>query len=128
MLRDISPTTWNAPGNAQISLNLLATAMGFGDVPLDVWASAYSPTNLQTFSLSSGFNAITVPDTTNCRFLILIAPRGNTVSWTLKGITGDTGLEQNPNGFAVLSFDGSAPASVGVTTGGAIPGFIAIWI
>jgi hypothetical protein len=126
-IRDLSPTVWASPGTAQISLNAILTALGFDTVPLDVFVSNYSPSQLQTINLSSGFNEITVPDTTNQRGLFLFAPRGNTGTWTVKGITGDTGLEQNPNGFFATTFDGSAPATIGVTTGGAITGFLALW-
>ena len=125
-VRDLSPTQWTSPGTARVSLNAILTAEGFDALPFDIWISSYSPSNDTTVNLSSGFNALTSPDTTNVRFFCLIPPRGNSTSITLKGVTGDTGLGINPNGFIFLA-PVSGIASVGITTGSAINGCRVIW-
>lgn len=127
-VRDLSPPVWVAPSSARVSISALITALGPSTLPLDEWISNYSPGQSQVVNLSNGFNALTVPDTTNVRFLILTPPRGNIVAWTVKGLTGDQGLEQHPNGVFMTSFDGTAFATVGITTGGAIAGFQVTWL
>ncbi len=125
-VRDISPTSYNAPGTARVSLNAILTAMGAEPLPFDVWISNYSPNNDNYINLASGFQALTSPDTTNVRFFCLILPNGNTQSCVIKGITGDTGLGMNPNGVFFFT-PVSGLASVGVTAGAIITGARVIW-
>jgi hypothetical protein len=127
-IRDLSPSQWTAPGTARVSLNALLTSHGFDPLPLDVWVDNYALNDLRTVTMASGFNTLTVPDTARVRMLIVIPPRGNATAWTMKGVTGDTGFEQNPNGFFLTTFDGSAAASVGLTAAAEIVGFTLIWI
>lgn len=122
MNRDLSPAVWAAPSTAQVSLNLILTDLGFEPLPMDIWVSNYSIGGVRPLStLSSGFNTLTSPDTTNVRFFLIVLPRGNSTSVTLKGITGDTGIAINPNGFALLTLPAGV-ASIGVTTGAGISG------
>lgn len=134
--RDLSPTAWTAPGAARLSIHLIQSALSDETVPFDVWVNDYSPLYVGppiltdgSIGLANGFNAIKNPDTTNDRFFILVPPRGNTTGLTLKGVTGDTGLALNPNGPIVLSLPASSqPASVGITTTGAITGVKVYWL
>lgn len=123
MIRDLSPTAYTAPGTCTLALSLILSDHSPDAIPLDVWVSNYSPSYDVTTNLSSGFNAITIPDTTNSRYFIVIPPRGNTTGITLKGITGDTGIALNPNGLTVLSLPStSPPASIGLTAASGITG------
>ena len=119
------------PGTARVSLNAILTAEGFDPIPFDIWINSYSPSNDMTGNLSSGFNNTGIlanPDTTNCRLFIFIPPRGNATTITLKGVTGDTGLAQHPNGVILLTLPAtSAPSAIGITTGGTINGCRVIW-
>jgi hypothetical protein len=131
-VRDLSASSWNAPGTAQVGLNVVASAESSSPLPLDLWLSNYAVLVDGLINLSSGFNntgLLVNPDTTNSRFFILIPPNGNTQTITLKGVTGDTGLAQNPNGLIVLTMpSSSAPAAVGITAGGTITGCRIIWL
>ncbi len=121
-LRDLSPTPWAAPGTAQLGLSVIQSNKGPNTFPLPLWISNYSPSVSTTVDLSSGFNAVPVLSA-NVRLWILIPPAGNAVTITLKGITGDTGLLQNPNGPIIVSLPAAtAPTTIGITTGGAIAG------
>jgi len=122
-IRNLSPPEWNAPGIAQLALLVTASACGPNPIPIDSWISSYSPLANYTTQLASGFNPISTLDYTKTRIFIFIPPRGNAVSLVLKGITGDTGLNLNPNGPIVLTIPPSgAPASIGITAGSAVPG------
>jgi hypothetical protein len=71
--------------------------------------------------LASGFNAIFVPATASAVFVVFDAT--STVTKTLKGVTGDTGiLLAKTNLGVVLHFDTTPPASFGITTSGADTG------
>lgn len=130
-VRDLSPSSWNAPGTGQLSINVILTAEGFEPLPFDIWVNSYAPLVDGLINLSSGFNntgLLANPDTTNARVFIFMPPRGNATTITLKGVTGDTGLAQNPNGVIVLTMPStSAPSAVGITTGGTINGCRVLW-
>lgn len=129
--RNLSPSTWNAPGTAVLGLNIILSAEGSSPLPLDQWLNNYSPLIDGTINLASGFNntgLLANPDTTNARFFVLIPPNGNSVSITLKGVTGDTGIACNPNGPIILSMPSSAaPTAIGITTGNTITGCRVLW-
>lgn len=129
---DLSPGQWVSPGTAKVSLNVILTNMGFDPLPLDIWINDFSPANLVEMPLASGFNAIPVPDVVNQRGVIVIMPRGNTQTWIVKGVTGDTGNHMNPNGFYAATIDPAnplpgTPSALGITTGGIIEGVTFIW-
>ena len=71
--------------------------------------------------LSNGFNTITVPSTAKGAYIEF--QDGSTVTKTLKGITGDTGILLNPTSWNVLNFGSSPPASFGITTSAADTGY-----
>ena len=130
--RDLSPSSWNSPGTAQVSLNVVASAESASPLPLDILLSNYAVLVDGTINLSSGFNntgLLANPDTTNARIFIFIPPYNNSTSITLKGVTGDTGLLQNPNGMILLTMpSSSAPSAVGITAGNTITGCRVIWL
>lgn len=73
---------------------------------------------IEPISLTSGFNAFTVPTGATH---VIIEPLTGAVTWTLKGVTGDTGIALAaaatlPTRPTALSL-GSAPA-LGITTNG----------
>lgn len=74
---------------------------------------------VETIALSSGFNGFTVPTGATH---VIIEPVTGAVTWTLKGVTGDTGIalaaaNTLPTRTSALSL-GSSPA-LGITTNGA---------
>ncbi len=86
----------------------------------DLEAALASPVvKIEQVALSSGFNALTPPTGAT---LCIIEPVSGAVTWTLKGVTGDTGIalaaaNTLPTKHAVLPL-GSSPA-LGITTNGA---------
>lgn len=76
---------------------------------------------VQQTVLSNGFNTITVPS--GARGVLIEFADGSTVTKTLKGITGDTGILLDPTGWNVLRFGSSPPASFGITTSAADTGY-----
>lgn len=92
-----------------------------GDVEFaDEFAAASnvsSPGMVDLVALSSGFNSIAVP--TGATGLLIVPPSGNTVSLTLKGITGDTGLRIHNTDPTSLALH-SSTTTVGITTSGTV--------
>lgn len=121
-VRDISASSWNAPGTVQLGLSIVMSNKGQDPLTLPLWLNSYSVSSDTTYDLSSGFNAVPVLST-NVRLWILIPPAGNTQTIVLKGITGDTGVAQNANGIIVLTLPASgAPTTIGITAGTAVAG------
>ena len=86
----------------------------------EITAEIASPViKIERASLSNGFNALTVPSGAT---LLVIEPLTGAVTWTLKGVTGDTGnvlaaastLPTKP----IMVPLGTSP-SVGINVGGA---------
>jgi len=124
--RDLSPTSWAAPGNAVVGFAVTLEAVSEQPLPLDQMLNNYCPnTDVTVTTASATFQAFTTLDpgiTSNSRGVIIIPPYGNATGITLKGVTGDTGMPINPNGIAVIPFpSGGAPTS-GITTASAITG------
>ena len=89
--------------------------------PLTLTSSAAQAQTTQVV-LANGFNTITVPST-SCVCAVIAFAAASTVTKTLKGVTGDTGIVLATTGFAVLTWvSGSAPATFGITTSGADTG------
>jgi len=120
-IRDVSPPTWNAPGKSKLFISAIASLSGQNPIPIDTWISNFAPIFNETINLVNGFNQINILDQTNSRIFIFVPPRGNAVTITLKGVTGDTGIPLNPNGPLIISLPGNV-ANVNLTTGGAIAG------
>lgn len=76
---------------------------------------------LQTNSLTFGSGTfITTSGPTGATTCLIIMPAANTVSVTLKGITGDTGIALSPTGIAFLTFPVNTTPAVGLTSGAQI--------
>lgn len=76
--------------NATRQATLVYTGDVAGTQVLDAAANAASPGQMQIIALSSGANTITPP--TGTQGVVIKPPSGNTVTLTLKGVTGDTGV------------------------------------
>lgn len=75
-------------------------------------------------TLASGFNSITVPATATVG-VVIVPATGSSVTKTLKGVTGDTGVLLGTTTPTVLSFaSGAAPATIGITASAADTGMI----
>lgn len=85
-----------------------------------ICSNANSPLASDLVNLSSGANTVTV--NTKTAVLIVVPPTDNAQTITLKGISGDTGIELSPKAPFMLSFDGSPPTSIILTAGGTVTG------
>lgn len=80
-------------------------------------SNASSPGEIEPRALASGFNSITVP--TGAKAVTIIPPAANTVTLTLKGITGDTGIGihlTDPTSIGLAA----ATSAIGITTSGTV--------
>jgi hypothetical protein len=68
--------------------------------------------------LASGANTITVP--TWATGVLIIPTSTNTVALTLKGVTGDAGIEIGPASPTLLTFASTPPASFVITAASAV--------
>lgn len=79
--------------------------------------SAAANGQVQQIVLQAGANTITVPTVPAPSGVIIQLPSTNTSETTLKGITGDTGIDIGKVGFVVLPFNtASLPASFVLTS------------
>lgn len=85
-------------------------AMGRKKVVVD---KALAAPSRSVATLTAGsFNEISVP--TGANKVLIIPPKATHVAWTLKGVTGDTGIDLAPNEPAYLSLK-STVTSFGLT-------------
>lgn len=80
-------------------------------------SNAASPGEIDPYALASGFNSIAVP--TGAVAVTIIPPAGNTVTLTLKGITGDTGVPlhlTDPTSVGLAT----GSTTIGITTSGTV--------
>lgn len=126
--RTITYSAWNAPGSALFTAVLQYSGLEEGTqvIALPSLRVSYSVKQVETRSLSSGFNSVAIPS--QAVGVAIVFPDGNTNGVTLKGVTGDAGLALHPAGVAVLTFPTSgAPTSVGLTAAAAIQGVRFLW-
>lgn len=69
-------------------------------------------------ALASGFNQFTIP--TGTTVVIFQAPIGNATALTIKGVTGDTGLLEQPAAGLFIFMPTSGQTTFGMTAGGVI--------
>lgn len=104
---------------ASVSVTGQVTGAPTGNIvigPLTI-TSAAACGQQQELVLQSGANTITVPATPAPNGCIIILPATNTAETTLKGVTGDTGIDIGKTGFHVLTFNtASLPASFVLTS------------
>ncbi len=96
-----------APGNSGVAINIQISI----DIPNPIGAVVRT-------ALASGFNSFTIP--TGTTIVIFQAPVGNATALTIKGITGDTGLLEQPAAGVFIFQPPSAQTTFGMTAGGAI--------
>jgi hypothetical protein len=90
-------------------------------------ANSNSPSQSDLVSWASGFNLITPPaGGSTPKAVTIIPPAGNTVTITLKGITGDTGVLLHPTDPTTIAL-GSPSATFGITTSAILAGVRLIW-
>lgn len=80
-------------------------------------SNASSPGEVDPYALASGFNSVPVP--TGAKAVTIIPPSGNTVTLTLKGITGDTGVGlhlTDPTSIGLAT----GVTTIGITTSGTV--------
>lgn len=99
MVRDLSPSSWNAPGTASVSSLVTLSNVSNNPLPQDVWISNYAYPKMTLVDLTASTPLTVTLPSTNVRYVKVIPPRGNAVAITLKGVSGDTGIGINPNGF-----------------------------
>ena len=98
-----------------------------GTHTLSAASNAASPASVEIKSLVSGANTITLPTggstVTGCT---IVPPASNTVSITLKGVSGDTGFRLHNTDPTTVSFHSTITTFV-LTTGDAITGIRLFW-
>ncbi len=88
-----------------------------------------SPAVQELKSLSTGNNAITVPDVEDfvTHGLAIVPPELNTTELTLKGINGDTGIALSANRVSVFQFGAAPPVNIVLSVSDDIDGVRLIW-
>lgn len=89
-----------------------------------------TPANIQTLNLTTGANTISAsncPSIAQAGGVVLIPPNPNSVTITLKGVTGDTGVPLSTNAPTVWTFANPPPTSFVLTTSSTIAGMRFLW-
>jgi DnaJ-class molecular chaperone len=90
-------------------------------------ANAASPGTIEIKTLTSGANTITVPTGgTTPTAVTIIPPAGNTVTLTVKGVTGDTGVAIHLTDPTTLAL-ASSVTTFCLTTSNTLTGIRFIW-
>lgn len=99
-----------------------------GTETIDAAANTASPGAITIQALASGANTITVPTSTGVtvKACTIAPPTGNTTSITLKGVTGDTGVQLHDTDPTTIAIDDSV-TSFCLTAGAAIQGVRFYW-
>lgn len=104
---------------ASASVNISASVSGgIVNRSLNLPTIANSPTTdaISLLVCSTGFNSISPP--TNAVGVIILPPAANTVTLTLKGVTGDTGVGLHLTNPSCISLAGLS--AFGITTNGSV--------
>ncbi|HYE77355.1 MAG TPA: hypothetical protein VEI97_05150 [bacterium] len=92
-----------------------------------VLTNANAPGSAPITTLSSGANTITVPSLAGG--VVFIPPTDNaSVTLTLKGVSGDTGISISGKAWTVLTFPATPPASFVINASGSLSGCYLIWL
>src|SRR3990167_419196 len=98
-----------------------------GTQTISAASNAASPASVEIVTLASGFNSITVPTGgATVTALTIVPPTGNTTNITLKGVTGDTGIQLHDTDPSSISIDPSVTA-IGLTAAAEITGVRLYW-
>jgi hypothetical protein len=83
-----------------------------------------SPGVIDLVNLNSGFNSVAVK--TGAKAVTILPPSGNAVTMTLKGITGDTGINLHLTDPTTIAL-ATGQATIGLSCGSAITGMRFVW-
>ena len=112
------------------STRVIITTFTGGTVAQDNAIAAANPASpgvFQLINLASGANTITPPTGgASVTGVTINLPTGNTQTVTLKGVTGDTGVQLHPTDPTSLGLAAS-PGTFVLTAGGIITGVQLIW-
>lgn len=99
-----------------------------GTQTIEAATNVASPGSIEIVSLASGANTINVPAPTGITptACTIVPPAGNTTSITLKGVTGDTGIQLHNTDPSSVALDDSVTSFV-LTAGAAIEGVRIFW-
>src|SRR5512139_1726759 len=112
-----------ATGRALFQAHVDGTMLGEA-LPVQLeWLLSAAIGEVDILTLANGWNSLTAPTGTN--LIVFVPPSANTVSITLKGVTGDTGIALSKNNPTILSVSGTA---WGVTAGGSIAGCLIAYL
>ena len=109
------------------TITLVFTGPPAGTQTITAAENTAAPNSIEIKTLASGFNTITVPTggstVTSCT---IVPPAGNTTNITLKGVTGDTGIQLHDTDPSSVSLDASV-TSFGLTAAAQITGVRLYW-
>lgn len=91
--------------------------MGTGNLVTSTLTNTSNIEYIQNVTLANGANTITVPSGVKGFYLIMSST--NTFTVTIKGVSGDTGVQILPTGWLGWTFPSSPPANFVITTSGA---------
>jgi len=113
---------------ASLSITLVYSGDVTGTETISAAANSASPGAVTVQSLASGFNSITVPTSTGVtvKGVVIVPPSGNTTNITIKGVTGDTGIQLHDSDPAYISID-STVTTIGLTAAAIIQGVRFFW-
>lgn len=113
--------------NATRVITIAFTGDILGTNTLNAAASASSPGSITIHTLAPGANTITVPTGgSTVKGATIIPPSGNTNAITLKGVSGDTGVEISKTDPTSIGFE-TAPANFVLNAASTIAGMRIIW-
>ena len=102
-----------------------------GDVSntiVETLSNSNSPGQTDLITLASGANTIAVPTGGSAPVsCTIVPPLGNTISITLKGVSGDTGIKLNIGADTTISLDPTQTSFV-LTAGASLVGVRLIWV
>lgn len=119
-----------ASATVNITISVTGLPAGTETIAPTAITSATAVGQIQTVNLTaSTFFAFSVPSIPNAPTgVLIIPPSGNTVTLTLKGVTGDTGIALSLTGWSYISLAGGGGA-LGILPGaGAVNGLQLVWI
>lgn len=109
------------------TITLVFTGPPAGTQTIQAAENSAAPNSIEIKTLASGANTITVPTggatVTACT---IVPPAGNTANLTLKGVTGDTGIQLHDTDPSVISLD-SATTEFCLTAASTITGLRLYW-
>lgn len=109
------------------TITIVYTGDVTGTEPIAAASNAASPGSIEIKTLASGANTITVPTGgATVTAVTIVPPTGNTTNITLKGVTGDTGIQLHDTDPSSISID-PATTSFCVTCAAQITGVRFYW-